>query len=183
MKIWKLKSEVDKYDNLEPVKDFSVEEYWRFDGHELKWGWIPLTVRRMEPEKNLPLSDIPGGFPIPVLSKRALEVLQPYLQDSVEILELVFDEGDYYGINVIAVLDVVDYEKAKYINFNNSNRIMVFTKYAFKECEELNSHHIFKIVDEPRRGPFVSEEFKEAVKKNKLTGFKFELVWDSEQSA
>lgn len=36
MKIWKIKSEVDKYDNLEPMKDFSVEEYWKFDGHELK---------------------------------------------------------------------------------------------------------------------------------------------------
>ena len=51
------------------------------------------------------------------------------------------------------------------------------------ECDELKKHNIFKIVDEPRRGPFVSEEFKEAVEKNKLTGFKFELVWDSEQSA
>lgn len=181
MKIWKLKSEVDKYNNLEPVKDFSVEEYWRFDGHELKRGWKPLAVQRMEPEKKLPLSDTPG-FTIPVFSKRALAILQPYLQDSAEILEFVFDEGDYYGINVIAVLDVVDYEKAKYINFNNSNRIMVFTKYAFKECDKLKIHHIFKIVDEPRRGPFVSEEFKEAVEKNKLTGFKFELVWDSEQS-
>ncbi|MCM1214376.1 MAG: hypothetical protein NC331_04725 [Lachnospiraceae bacterium] len=180
MKIWKLKSDVDKYDNLEPVKDFSVEEYWRFDGHELKWGWIPLEVQRMEPEKKLPLSDTPG-FTIPVFSKRALEVLQPYLQDSAEILELVFDEGDYYGINVIAVLDVVDYEKAKYINFNNSNRIMVFTKYAFKECDELKRHHIFKIVDVRRTVVFVSEEFKEAVEKNKLTGFEFELAWDSEQ--
>lgn len=182
MKIWKLKSEVDKYDNLEPVKDFSLEEYWRFDGHELKSSWKPLAVQRMEPKKKLPLSDAPG-FTIPVFSKKALEILQMYLQDSAEILDLVFDEGDYYGINVIAVLDVVDYERATYINFNNSNRIMVFTKYAFRECDELKKHNIFKIVDEPRRGPFVSEEFKEAVEKNKLTGFKFELVWDSEQSA
>lgn len=180
MKIWKLKSEVDKYDNLEPVKDFSVEEYWRFDGHELKWGWKPLAVQRMEPEKKLPLSDTPG-FAIPVFSKRALEVLQPYLQDSAEILELVFDEGDYYGINVIAVLNVVDYEKAKYIKFNNSDRIMVFQKYAFRVCDELKKHQIFKIADEARRGAFVSEEFKEAVEKNELTGFRFELAWDSEQ--
>lgn len=146
------------------MKAFSAEEIWRFDGHELKWGWKPLAVQRMEPEKKLPLSDTPG-FTIPVFSKRALEVLQPYLQDSAEILELVFDEGDYYGINVIAVLDVVDYERANYINFNNSNRIMVFTKYAFKECGELKRHHIFKIVDVCRKVVFVSEELKKRWKK------------------
>lgn len=61
----------------------------------------------MEPEKKLKLSDAPG-FTIPVFSKNALAVLQPLLQDSVEILELLFDEGDYYGINVISVLDVVE---------------------------------------------------------------------------
>lgn len=181
MKIWKLKFELDEYDNLIPVKAFSAEEIWRFDGHELKKDWKPLPVKRMEPEKELELSDAPG-FTIPVFSKKALVLLQPLLQDSVEILELLFDEGDYYGINVTAVLDVVDYEKSKYIKFKSSDRIMLFTKYTFRVCEELKKHHIFKIVDEPRKGVFVSEEFKEAVKKNKLTGFKFELAWDSEQS-
>lgn len=58
--------------------------------------------------KKIELSDAPG-FTIPVFSKKALAFLQPLLQDSVEILELLFDEGDYYGINEIAILDVVDY--------------------------------------------------------------------------
>lgn len=181
MKIWKLKFELDKYDNLIPVKEFSVEEIWRFDGHELQKNWKPLPVKRMEPEKGLALSDAPG-FTIPVFSRNALDTLWPLLQNSVEILELLFDEGEYYGINVISVLDIVDYERAKYIKFKSSDRIMVFTKYAFRECDELKRSHIFKIVDESRRGAFVSEEFKETVEKNKLTGFKFELAWDSEQS-
>ena len=140
-----------------------------------------MPVERMEPEKALPLSDAPG-FTIPVFSKRALDVLLLCIQDCVEILELVFEEQQYFGINVISVLDVVDYERAKYIKFQSSGRIMVFTKYAFKECDDLKEHPIFKLVDEPRREPFVSETFKDLVVKNKLTGFKFELVWDSEKN-
>ena len=38
------------------------------------------------------------------------------------------------------------------------------------------------VFDEPRREPFVSEAFKDLVEQNNLTGFKFELVWDSEQN-
>ena len=172
--------ELDEYDNLVPVKEFTAEEIWAFDGHPLKKEWKPLSVKRMEPEKGLELSDAPG-FTIPVFSKEALLVLQPFIHDSVEVLELKFEEREYYGINVISVLDIVDYEKAKYIKFQSSDRIMLFTKYAFRMCDEIKQHHIFKIIDEPRRGAFVSEEFKEMVEKNRLTGFKFELVWDSEQ--
>lgn len=180
MKIWKLKFELDEYDNLIPIKEFSVEEIWAFDGHKLKNDWKPLAVKRMEPEKGLELSDAPG-FTIPVFSKEALKVLQPLIKDCVEVLELSFAEREYYGINVISVLNVIDYEKAQYIKFKSSDRIMLFTKYVFRMCDGLKEHHIFKIVDEPRRGAFVSEKFKEIVEKNKLTGFKFELVWDSEQ--
>lgn len=52
MKIWKLKFELDEFDNLIPVKAFSAEEIWRFDGHALKKDWNPLPVKRMEPEKS-----------------------------------------------------------------------------------------------------------------------------------
>lgn len=180
MKIWKLKFELDDYDNLVPVKEFSAEEIWAFDGHELKKNWKPLAVKRMEPEKGLELTDAPG-FTIPVFSRRALNILEPLIHDSVEVLELLFMEKEYFGINVISVLDVIDYEEAQYIKFKSSDRIMVFTKYSFKMCDELKKHSIFKIVDEPRRGAFVSDKFKEAVEENELTGFKFELVWDSEQ--
>jgi len=38
--------------------------------------------------------------------------------------------------------------------------------------------HIFKISDENKRNPFVSDEFRDAVIANKLTGFHFEEVWN-----
>ena len=46
---------------------------------------------------------------------------------------------------------------------------------------DLTKHNIFKIVDEKKRRAFVTEEFKRAVEENQLTGFKFKLVWDSDE--
>lgn len=58
---------------------------------------------------------------------------------------------------------------------------MVFEKYAFLNNGLLDGVNIFKIVDEPRRWPFVSDIFKKTVEKNNLTGFKFKLVRDSDE--
>ena len=62
MKIWHLKFEVDRYDNLAPVKEFSVEKIWAFDGRKLEKSWKPLPVKRMEPQKKLKLSDALDQF-------------------------------------------------------------------------------------------------------------------------
>lgn len=159
MKIWKLNFEVDEYDNLLPVKRFTVEEIQSFDGRKMKDTWKPLPVKRAEPKKKLELSDAPG-FTIPVFSKKALEVLRPLIQNSVEELELQFSEAEYYAINVITVLNVIDYDKSEYIKFSDEDRIMLFEKYAFIKCDALVNHNIFKIVDEPGRKAFVSDSFK-----------------------
>ena len=63
----------------------------------------------MEPEKGLELSDAPG-FTIPVFSRRAWECLEPLISKNVEILPLDFNEKEYFGINVITVLDAIDYD-------------------------------------------------------------------------
>ena len=180
MKIWQLYFEVDKYDNIIPISEFSADEIQSFDGRSKKYTWKPLPVKRMEPEKKLELSDAPG-FIIPVFSKKALEILFPLVQNSVEVLELEFPEKEFWGINVISMLDVIDYSKSKYKTFSDGKRIMAFQKYAFRMCDELVSNDIFKIVDEKRRRAFVSDRFKETVEKNNLSGFLFKLVWDSEQ--
>lgn len=180
MKIWKLCFELDRYDNLKPLKPFTVEEYQSFDGRRKKTDWKKLPVKRMEPEKGLELGDAPG-FVIPVFSKRALDVLRPLIETDVEMLELDFLEAPYWGINVINVLDVIDYSKSRYRTYSDGKRIMVFQKYAFRECEELTKTNIFKIKDEPTRWAFVSDEFKKLVEENNLKGFVFQLVWDSDE--
>ena len=85
MKIWQLSFELDDYDNLVPIKEFTVEEIQSFDGRSHLRQWKPVQVKRMEPEKGLELSDAPG-FTIPVFSRRAWECLEPLISKNVEIL-------------------------------------------------------------------------------------------------
>lgn len=179
MKIWKLNFELDLYDNFVPEKEFTVEVIHSFDGREKLKNWIPIKVKRMEPEKNLILSDAPG-FLFPVFSEKALGCLYPLIKNYVEVLPLEFEENNYFGINIINVLDAIDYKKSDYKTFRDGKRIMVFKKYAFLPYVVRNMP-IFKITDEKTRYAFVSSKFKKIVQDNGLTGFKFELVWDSEK--
>lgn len=179
MKIWQLHFDGDNYDSFLPVKWPAVNEIQTFDGRCKKNEWIPLKVKRMHPERNLNLSDAPGLF-LPVFSKQAVDILFPLIEDSVELLELDFSEGQYFGIHVTNVLNVIDYEKSKYVMFSDNKRIMLFEKYAFRLCDEIKQSHIFKIVDEPLRWAFVSDTLKKRVEESELKGFIFELVWDSE---
>ena len=105
MKIWQLNFDGDNYDGFLPVKWPSVKEIQTFDGRCKKNEWIPLKVKRMHPEKNLDLGDAPELF-LPVFSQRAVDALYPLIKDSVELLELDFSEGQYFGIHVTNVLDV-----------------------------------------------------------------------------
>ena len=180
MKIWQLGFDVNSFDNLIPVKGFTADEIQSFDGRTKKNNWNPLHVKRMEPEKGLALGDAPG-FTIPVFSKKALDVLLPIISDSVEILDLVCEHAEYYGINVISILNVIDYSKSKYRMFSDGKRIMAFQKYAFRLETDIGNYNIFKIVDEPARRAFVSDRFKKLIEDNDLTGFMLKLVWNSEE--
>lgn len=42
-----------------------------------------------------------------------------------------YDSEEYYGINVISVLDAVDYNKSVYKTFRDGKRIMAFKEYVF----------------------------------------------------
>lgn len=179
MKIWQLNFELDKYDNLIPLRDFTVEEIQSFDGRRQLSHWKSIKVKRMESEKGLELSDAPG-FTFPVFSRRAVECLESLISNNVELLPLDFNEGEYFGINVISVLDAIDYEKSIYKTYRDGKRIMAFKKYVFLP-NLVENISIFKISDEKTRYAFVSDEFKQTVEMNNLSGFKFKLVWDSEQ--
>lgn len=179
MKIWQLNFELDEYDNLIPIKDFTAEEIQSFDGRRHLNHWKSIKVKRMESEKGLELSDAPG-FTFPVFSRRAVECLESMISNNVELLPLDFNEGEYFGINVITVLEAIDYEKSIYKTYRDGKRIMAFKKYAFLP-NIVENISIFKISDEKTRYAFVSDEFKQTVEINNLSGFKFKLVWDSEQ--
>lgn len=177
MKIWHLGFELDKFDNLIPIEELSLDEIQLFNGSRRRELWKPIAVKKMEDKE---LSNAPGFYShIPVFDKIALEVVKDLIKDYAEALPLICSEGEFYAINVVEVLNGIDYDKAKFKTYRDGKRIMRFEKYEFVK-NAIDKKHIFKIVDEPLRKPFVSDEFRNRVIDNKLEGFKFELVWDSE---
>lgn len=179
MKIWHLNFELDEFDNLKFKKDIDIDEIQSYDGRQKLIEWTPLEVVKMEDKL---LSNAPGFYShLPVFDKKVLDVVGDLINDDVEILPLNCEHGNYFAINVVSVLDCINYEKSIYKTFRDGKRIMRFVRYEFIS-EKVIENHIFKIIDEPTRRPFVSDKFRQRILDSGLVGFKFELVWNSEDS-
>lgn len=176
MKIWKMRFDFDKYNFLTPVKRFTVDELWAFNGHSLVDTWKPREFV-LAKKNGQELCDAPG-FEFLILSPKAYAVLEFIMGKSIEVLDVLYGGERYYGINILAVLDTLDYEKSEFETFDNSEKIMVIHKYCFRRTKELEQNHIFQIKEEGYY--FVSNEFKMMVEQNHLKGFRFQLVWQSD---
>lgn len=182
MKIWKLIFDADNYEWFIPSPPWLSDMIQSFCGNSLQNEWVPIEVECGEPEKALPISDFPLLYShIPVLSSKAFTILSPTIKDDVEFLQIAHKGEDYYALNVVSILNCVDYQKSVFRRFPSTGRIMAFQQYAFN-VSEVKNHHIFKIPDEPLRYPFVSDQFRSLCIENKLTGCKFEQVWSSERN-
>ena len=176
MKIWQLCFDVENFANLRAFPPLTADYIQSFSGSKKLAEWTDLRVEPIEPD--LELGDAPG-FTIPVFSQHACDVLMPLMREEVELLPLVCSKGSFFGVNVTNLLDVIDYESSVFRRFSDGKRIIAFQKYSFRICDALNRYSIFKIIDEPTRRAFVSDQFKDAIEKNGLKGFKLRLVWDS----
>lgn len=175
MKIWHLDCDVDNFENLILKDKEDLELLKSFDGRNLKEGWVPAKVDRMY---NREFSDSLGfASHVPVFGKKAIDLLYDLIKDNVEILPLDYTE-EFYAINVTSVLDCIDYDKAIFKTFRDGKRVMRFTEYAF-DPEKICEKNIFKICEEPLKRPFVSDEFRNKILNSQLSGFKFELVWET----
>jgi hypothetical protein len=179
MKIYKFEFDYHNYKSMRFCDDKLMVEYLqRFDGTSLKDNWKITDIEEFEEDKNLLFGDV-SKFHIPVLNKKSFDILYPLIKDNIEVLPMRYKEEDVYGINVLTVLDALDYELADFIPFPNTNRAMLFKKYAFLP-EVIAENNIFKIINETRGYAFVSETFYNVVEENGLQGFDLQLVYDSE---
>ncbi len=183
MKVWILYSILDGFASLSSVDDDKCFEIViNFDGRSLISGWEPLEYTKYKAHKDLPLSDKPSAGPnFPIVSLKAVKYLKEVLGENVEILPVYIDEQEFFLINKLEVLDCLDYEKSEIEYFSGEpKRIMEIVKYSFIE-QKLKGKNIFRIKEQKKTGPFVTDKFKEAVEKSGLEGFEFREVWDSEK--
>lgn len=186
MKIYKLSFSSENYEWLQPLTPLTYDDLHSFDGRSHIKDWKPIKVKKMKADKgepkNLPLGDAPNISFAPAFSIKAKDALYNLIKNEVEFLDLNCNEGDFCVINITNVLDVIDRDKSIYKTFSDGIRIMRFIKYSFINSSKLRDSHIFKIQEHKYgNSSFVSEKFKKCVEDNKLEGFVFEEVWDSEK--
>lgn len=131
-----------------------------------------------------PLADkLPFAFnaDIMVLSRRALDVLMPCIGHAVQLVPLIFDEGEYALVNVVNLLDALQPESSDIERFPSSDRISRIKQHAFKS-DVVDGQWIFKIPQTPAR-TFVTDLFVALVQQQALTGFDFEPLWDAASMA
>lgn len=107
-----------------------------------------------------------------ILNEKSYKVLYPYLKNHSQIFKIKSDNKIFYVVNVIDIIDCLNYDKSELKYFSSSGRVMDVEKYVFK-TEKLKNATIFKLPEFPKGISYVTEEFKKAVEENNITGFKF----------
>ncbi|MBR4880842.1 MAG: hypothetical protein IKU19_02850 [Clostridia bacterium] len=194
MKIYKIRGDYDHFDGCGVDYD-AVGDKWVFAPHTSPMNsastepygdtWWPRPIEKYGSKKKKIGDFVPSiGNNILVMNKFAIDALKD-IMGSFEILPLECDFGEYSGVHILNFADCIDYDKSEFNMFssncylpNGHPRVMNFTKQVFI-AENIAGKHIFKDIDQPWIIPYVDELFVETVKKNNITGFSFELLWES----
>lgn len=146
--------------------------------------WTPLEVEYIERsfKSKYDCSGFnQGAF---IFNQKTVKALQPVLEGKVEVLPLVHigtpTPDHIFAINVVNLLDCLDYEKAKVKIDKEYNVVTKVLQYAF-QIEMVIDESIFKMPQHRGTRIFVTEKFVQAVQENQITGLDFEEVWDSEE--
>ena len=107
-----------------------------------------------------------------ILNEKSYKVLYPYLKNHSQIFKIKSDNKIFYVVNVIDIIDCLNYDESELKYFSSSGRVMDVEKYVFK-TEKLKNATIFKLPEFPKAISYVTEEFKKAVEENNIKGFKF----------
>lgn len=125
-------------------------------------------------ERNLPLGDFPALYgPTPVFSERAWSVFRKHLEGTVEALPLRHPSGiTLYAINVLLVLDCLDWDRSKLSKNPVNGRITHISRYHFKEVR-FDQWVMFKLPETAGLKVIVTDRFKQLVEDAGLKGLSF----------
>lgn len=163
------------YLNAEGVMDFMR----RFNGKPIKRSWTTEQRLKFVPRFG-PKGDCPNlGSHVPVFNSEAVKVLADLLKSNGELLPAICDKEKYFLFNVTRILDALDEDNCELDRFDDG-RVMDIDRYSFFE-KKLTGAVIFKIPQRLLSLIYVTDPFVNRVKTAGLLGFKFRLIWTSEQ--
>ncbi len=174
MQLYIYRPDPDRYDALylENSDDWTVFD--RLTGPSLAAEWQPVPVAVYEGAER---TDFPYlASHVPVFSRRAWQALGPLLGHHVEALELSGTD-DWLAINVLSVIDALDFERADLDRFV-SGGISAVNRYAFRPDVAITAP-IFKVRGAEQKDVLVTLAFKERVEAAGLRGLGLKAVDES----
>ncbi len=146
------------------------------------WGERYIWYDPTEFRKNKGTANFPTCSGTTVCDAEAKEIIRELIEDHVEFLPLAYYENfvdkaidsKYFAINVLQILDCLDYERSEFSYYGPLKKII---RYEFKsDC--IRGIPIFKLPILNRVTTYVTDEFKQLVEDNNLTGLEFRKVWE-----
>ncbi len=176
MKLWELRIE-EGFDVLYTNSDNIKQIMGSFTGKPKAYSWEAVELITVEEGLYGDIISYSKSPEKPVFTSKATGILEDLIKDSVEILPVRHQKYDCFVINIVDVVDCLDYQASKF------SRWGVIEKYCIIE-ERVRGHNIFLVHVKDRKTPslipLVSDEFRERVLNNGLKGLKFKLAWDSD---
>ncbi|MDB5054988.1 MAG: hypothetical protein JWM44_3038 [Bacilli bacterium] len=176
MKIWLLvTTEKCLKINLASFKDY--KEYITSYYEGTKKEWEPVKVITIRKGNKSDCAEFTLGYP--VFMRKAKDILAPLINKQAEFLPVDHDEHELYLVNVRSVLDIVDMSNP----VERKIKYGYFSEFVHIHPEKIDTDvHIFKIPQHLGSRIYVSDTFKNVVETNKLKGFHFVEVWDTDNS-
>ena len=120
---------------------------------------------------------------IVLFNQKAKDCLEGVFGDYVEFVPAKYQDDIYYIVNVLNIIDGINYEKSEFKKTHDGSPYSV-KKFSFKP-NIVKDVSIFKVFLKDHiysTNLLVSQEVKDIVEANGLTGFSFEEVWRDDET-
>ena len=120
---------------------------------------------------------------IVLFNQKAKDCLEGVFGDYVEFVPAKYQDDIYYIVNVLNIIDGLNYVKSEFEKLDDGRPYSI-NKFSLRP-NIVNNISIFKLFLEDRiysTEIFVSQEVKDIVEANGLTGFSFEEVWRDDET-
>lgn len=157
----------------------------RFDGTPLAAAWTPpsFTLQREIEEQPVTVPDvIRSGAPAPVVSRKGAEAFEGWWGPQAELLPLRVDTGEWFAINPVKLVSVIDADRSVVRRFESSGRVMSIDDIVLDATRLDTDAVIFKDRLAPSLHTFVTSSLIQAAAANGLVGFDPQVVWPAQHS-
>lgn len=159
----------------EVINNHPIES--RFDGSSKKVNWTPIRIKTLYKKVYKDFPNYLTGKPI--VSAKAKKIIEPFIGIQAEFLPLIHDELELYMMNIMNVIDCVDWGKSK-VHISSTGVFAGSADIVFDFSRIPEGTFLFKIKEIANSWAFMTEPLKDLIEQNKLKGLDYSVVFDSE---